>query len=163
MGFSSYVCQILLLRAMTAAFSFGGFLASIVLGEVVKEEAGSQGKSHFLSSTGQQLNIVAFSLFASATFLGAMLGSTIGGYLAEPKGRIPFLNNSHLFQEKPYIGPGLVMGAFTVLCALTIWMIVPEVSSRLATDRSLTSDKSQLPEGDRAGSCGPRRACFCCS
>ena len=46
MGFSSRVWQILLLRAITAAFSFGGFLASIVLGEVVKEKAGSQGENH---------------------------------------------------------------------------------------------------------------------
>ena len=88
-----------------------------------------------------------------------MLGSTIGGYLAEPEGRIPLPENFHLFQEKPYIGPGLVMGALTVLCALTIWMVVPEVSSQRATGQSLTSDKPQLPERHRAGYRGPRRAC----
>jgi MFS family permease len=114
MGFSTHIWQILLLRTLTALFSFGGFLASIVLGEVVKEEGGG----------GQ-----AFSLFASATFLGAMLGSLVGGYMAEPVGRVPILGRMEMFRDRPYIAPGLVMGVLTALCALTIWVLVPEVRS----------------------------------
>jgi MFS family permease len=114
MGFSTHIWHILLLRALTALFSFGGFLASIALGEVVKKEEGGGG--------GQ-----AFSLFASATFLGAMLGSMIGGYLAEPVGRVPLLGRMEFLKDRPYVAPGLTMGVLTVLCALAIWFLVPEV------------------------------------
>jgi hypothetical protein len=114
MGFSTHIWHILLLRALTALFSFGGFLASIVLGEVVKKERGG----------GQ-----AFSLFASATFLGAMLGSSVGGYLAEPSERVPFLGEMRFFKSRPYTAPGLMMGVLTVLCAFAIWFMVPEVRS----------------------------------
>ena len=69
----------------------------------------------------------AFSLFASATFLGAMLGSVVGGYLAEPSGWVPILGKMEYFRERPYIAPGLTMGALTVLCALAVWLYVPEV------------------------------------
>jgi len=116
MGFSTHIWQILVLRFLTALFSFGGFLASIALGEVVKKEEGGGG--------GQ-----AFSLFASATFLGAMLGSMAGGYLAEPKWRVPLLGKMGLFKTSPYAAPGLMMGVWTVLCALAIWLLVPEVRS----------------------------------
>jgi hypothetical protein len=111
MGFSTHIWQILLLRGLTALFSFGGFLASISLGEVVKNEGGGQ----------------AFSLFASATFLGAMLGSMVGGYLAEPQWRVPLLGKMGLFKTSPYAAPGLMMGVLTVLCACAIWFLVPEV------------------------------------
>ena len=114
MGFSTHIWEILLLRAITALFSFGGFLASIALGEVVKKEEGGGGQ--------------AFSLFASATFLGAMLGSSVGGYMAEPAGRVPFLGKFVMFRDRLYIAPGLTMGGLTVLCALAIWLFVPEVS-----------------------------------
>jgi MFS family permease len=114
MGFSTHIWQILLLRALTALFSLGGFLASIALGEVVKKEGGGGGQ--------------AFSLFASATFLGAMLGSLVGGCLAEPVGRVPFLGRMEMFRDRPYIAPGLTMGVLTVLCAFAIWLLVPEVS-----------------------------------
>jgi MFS family permease len=113
MGVSTHIWQILALRTLTAFFSFGGFLASIALGEVVKKEEGGGGQ--------------AFSLFASATFLGAMLGSLVGGYLAEPVGRVPFLGKFEMFRDRPYIAPGLTMGALTVLCAFAIWLFVPEV------------------------------------
>jgi hypothetical protein len=113
MGFSTHIWQILLLRGLTALFSFGGFLASISLGEVVKNEGGGQ----------------AFSLFASATFLGAMFGSLIGGYMAEPVGRVSFLGRVEFLKERPYIAPGLTMGALTVLYAMAIWFLVPEVRS----------------------------------
>jgi MFS family permease len=116
MGFSTHIWEILLLRALTALFNFGGFLASVALGEVVKKEEGGGGQ--------------AFSLFASATFLGAMLGSSVGGYMAEPAGRVPFLGKLELFRDRPYIAPGLTMGGLTVLCALAIWLFVPEVSLR---------------------------------
>jgi hypothetical protein len=112
MGFSTHIWHILLLRGLTALFSFGGFLASIALGEMVKKEGGG----------GQ-----AFSLFASATFLGAMLGSSVGGYMAEPVGWVPFLGKFDMFRDRPYIAPGLTMGGLTVLCALAIWLFVPEV------------------------------------
>jgi len=114
MGFSTHVWHILLLRGLTALFSIGGFLASIALGEVVREGGGGQ----------------AFSIFAMATFLGAMLGSVVGGYMAEPNGRIPILGRMEYFRQRPYIAPGLTMGALTVLCALTIWFLVPEVRSQ---------------------------------
>lgn len=114
MGFSTHIWQILALRTLTALFSFGGFLASIALGEVVKEEGGG----------GQ-----AFSLFASATFLGAMLGSLVGGYMAEPVGRVSIFGRMEMFRNRPYIAPGLTMGVLTVLCALAIWVLVPEVKS----------------------------------
>jgi MFS family permease len=110
-GFSQHVWQILVLRGLTALFSFGGLLASITLGEVVKEETGNQ----------------AFSLFATATFLGAMLGSMVGGYMAEPQGRVPFLGRVRVFEERPYIAPGLIMGSLTIVCAIAIWGFVPEV------------------------------------
>jgi MFS family permease len=113
-GFSTQIWQILVLRALTALFSFGGFLASIALGEVVKKREGGR----------------AFSLFASATFLGAMLGSMVGGYMAEPNGRVPILGRMEVFREGPYIAPGLTMGTLTVLCALAVWLLVPEVNYR---------------------------------
>jgi MFS family permease len=80
MGFSTHIWQILLLRTLTALFSFGGFLANIALGEVIKNEQGG----------GQ-----AFSYFASATFLGAMLGSGVGGYFAESEGRVQLLGKKN--------------------------------------------------------------------
>lgn len=113
MGFSKHIWQILLLRSLTALFSFGGFLASISLGEVIKTEGEGSGQ--------------AFSLFASATFLGAMLGSSVGGYVAEPYGRVPILGTVEIFREKAYVAPGLIMGGLAVLCALAIWFLVPEV------------------------------------
>ena len=50
MGFSTHIWQILLSRGLTALFSFGGFLASIALGEVVKGETGSQGMCSMVKS-----------------------------------------------------------------------------------------------------------------
>jgi MFS family permease len=131
MGFSTHIWQILLLRALTALFSFGGFLASIALGEVVKKEEGGGGQ--------------AFSLFASATFLGAMLGSSVGGYLAESVGRVPILGRIEFFKTRPYAAPGLMMGALAILCALAIWFLVPEVRSRTSGDlNQLILDKSAI-------------------
>jgi MFS family permease len=120
MGLSTHIWQILALRALTALFSFGGFLASIALGEVVQKEEGGGGQ--------------AFSLFASATFLGAMLGSLIGGYMAEPVGRVPILGRMEVFRDRHYVAPGLTMGALTVLCAVAIWFLVPEVRSSPPAD-----------------------------
>jgi hypothetical protein len=57
-----------------------------------------------------------------------MLGSMVGGYMAEPEGRIPILGSIGLYQYRPYIAPGQVMGLLTMICALTIWLVVPEVS-----------------------------------
>jgi hypothetical protein len=57
-----------------------------------------------------------------------MLGSTVGGYMAEPEGQIPIIGSICLFQDTPYIAPGLVMGSLTIICALTIGLVVPEVS-----------------------------------
>jgi len=57
-----------------------------------------------------------------------MLGSVIGGYLAEPEGRVPFLGGADILVKHPYIAPGLAMGILTVICAIVIWLMVPEVS-----------------------------------
>jgi hypothetical protein len=57
-----------------------------------------------------------------------MLGSMVGGYMAEPEGRIPILGCIGLFRYKAYIAPGLGMGTLTLFCALTIWLVAPEVS-----------------------------------
>lgn len=125
MVFSQHVWQILILRGLTALFSFGGFLASITLGEVVKEESGNQ----------------AFSLFATATFVGAMLVSMIGGYMAEPQGRVSLLGRLKLFDERSYIAPGSIMGFLTILCAIAFWGFVPEVQSSHGTADILADDR----------------------
>jgi hypothetical protein len=75
------------------------------------------------------LTVSAFSLFASATFLGAMLGSLIGGYLAQPAGRVWIIGKLPLFATRPSIAPGLLLGCLTLGCALGVWLFVPEVSS----------------------------------
>jgi hypothetical protein len=66
-------------------------------------------------------------MFASATFLGAMLGSTTGGYLAEPHDRVPLIGHFDIFRRMPYIAPGLAMGIAALLCSLAVFCLVPEV------------------------------------
>jgi MFS family permease len=77
----------------------------------------------------QMLTVSAFSVFASATFLGAMLGSLIGGYLAQPADRVWIIGKLPLVSTRPYIAPGLLLGCLTLGCALAVWLFVPEVSS----------------------------------
>jgi MFS family permease len=68
-------------------------------------------------------------MFASATFLGAMLGSAVGGYLAEPKGRVPLIGDFAVFADRPYIAPGLAMGLAALLVGIALFCVVPEVST----------------------------------
>lgn len=68
-------------------------------------------------------------MFASATFLGAMLGSTVGGYLVEPGGRVPFIGDIAIFADRPYIAPGLAMGLAAFLVGAAVFCVVPEVST----------------------------------
>ena len=57
------------------------------------------------------LTLSAFAWMGSAQFGGGMLGSLIGGTLAMPAGRIPILGDIKMFQEKPFVLPGMTVAA----------------------------------------------------
>jgi hypothetical protein len=86
-------------------------------------------------------------MFASATFLGAMLGSAVGGYLAEPQGRVPFIGDFAIFANRPYIAPGLAMGLTALLAGIAVLCLVPEVSTVKAHRvHMMTPDQSSFPD-----------------
>jgi hypothetical protein len=68
--------------------------------------------------------------------IGAMSGPALSGYLSEPEGRIPFFGDLKLFQNKPYLLPGLTLSFMAVLASLAVYIWVPEVSH--AASNSLT-------------------------
>ena len=53
--------------------------------------------------------MLAFAWLSAAGTVGGMSGAVLGGYLAEPAGRVPFIGNMELFERKPYILPGLTL------------------------------------------------------
>jgi hypothetical protein len=63
-----------------------------------------------------------------ANSLGSMSGAGLSGYLAEPSGRVPLLGKLDLFQEEPYLLPGLVVFDVSILASAMVFVFVPEVS-----------------------------------
>jgi len=57
-----------------------------------------------------------------------MSGAGLSGYLAEPAGRVPILGDIGLFEQKPYLLPGLTISVVALLAALAVFITVPEVS-----------------------------------
>jgi len=51
----------------------------------------------------------------------------IGGYLAEPYGRVPILSDKVFFQKYPYTAPGLLLCSTTILASMAVLVLVKEV------------------------------------
>lgn len=61
--------------------------------------------------------------------MGSTGAAALGGYLAEPAGRVPVFGQISLFERYPYILPGLVMAVLSVMAAAAVLLLVPEVST----------------------------------
>lgn len=53
----------------------------------------------------------------------------LSGYLAEPFGRVPVFGSLPFFKLHPYVLPGFVICGLSVISALAVLIVAPEVSS----------------------------------
>jgi len=109
-------------------FGVGGMQA-IILGEVTDSKSSSQGQPVFAQSTPRP-HTLAFGWLTIAGSIGAMSGAGLSGYLAEPAGRVPILGDLGLFEQKPYLLPGLTISLVALLAALAVFITVPEVRDK---------------------------------
>lgn len=56
-----------------------------------------------------------------------MSGSGIGGYLAEPYGRVPLVGSVEIFSSRPYTLPGTALLLISILATIPLLLFVPEV------------------------------------
>lgn len=70
---------------------------------------------------------LAFSWFSAGSYFGMMGGAAVGGYLAEPNDCIPVIGSMPIFDEHPYILPGIFLCVCSILASVGVLLFVPEV------------------------------------